>query len=704
MIDDADPLLPVLRADIEVIKGPAASDGGLTWLIHDPVKGTFDKASWDQVEIIKRLVKRWHLSELVADLQAHTTLDVTAEELIVFIQGLAESGLLGTARVKDQAALIQEAEAGKASWLSELLRHYLYFRIPLIYPADFLKRTVHYFRPLGSTPAFWLYGLILLAGLFMVGQQPATYFHTFGYFFNLRGMAVYAVALILLKVVHEFSHAYVSTALGCRVRTMGVAFMVLWPVAFCDVTDSWRLASRSKRLRISFAGILAEAVIAAVALLMWGLLPPGPPRSICFVLSSVTIVSTLLVNLNPAMRFDGYYIFSDLFGVDNLQQTAFTYARGVIYRGLFGIAYQPTENYTARQKVFMVLYSINTWIYRFGLYLGIAILVYYKFTKSLGLILFLTEILFFLIKPIGRQLQMVWKMRKMMKPRRALAVVVVLVLWFGWCCIPLPRTLQLPAVTELDEFQHVYASQAGVLTAVEIARDADVQRNQILFTIESRQLQEEIRQLELESKRLRLEISRLSTLSSGKAALPAKREEIVRNEMRRESLRRMLDQCALKSLYSGQVYQWDDAIKPGLAVQRGQLLCCIGNPQSLLIKAYLKEKDLGGLPADATCAFIDNSTLKRYEGRILRCSPLRSRFIPYEALTSLAGGDIAVVPRAGHPEVLESYYEAEVQLLEDAASLRMNQIGRLEVETLPRSLFRRTIDAVYSVFIRESAF
>ncbi len=704
MIEDTDPLLPVLRADIEIIKGPAAADGGLTWLIHDPVKGTFDKASWDQVEIIKRLVKRWRLSELVAELGAHTTLDVTAEELALFVQGLSDSGLLGTARVKDQAGLIREAEAGKSSWLSEVLRHYLYFRIPLIHPAGFLERTVKYLRPLGSTPAFWLYGLVLLTGLFMVGQQSATYFHTFGYFFNLRGMAAYAGALILLKVLHEFSHAYVSTALGCRVRAMGVAFMVLWPVAFCDVTDSWRLASRSKRLRISFAGILAEAVVAAFALLVWGLLPPGPPRSVCFVLSSVTIASTLLVNLNPAMRFDGYYIFSDLFGIDNLQQTAFAYARGVIYRTLFGVPYSPTENYTARQKVFMVLYSINTWIYRFGLYLGIAILVYYKFTKSLGIILFLTEILFFLIKPIGRQLQMVWKMRKMMKPRRALAVLVVLAIWFGWCCIPLPRTLQLPAVTELAEFQHVYASQAGVLTAVEIARDAQVERNQVLFTMESRQLLAEIRQMELEGKRLRLEISRLTAQTSGKAALPAKREEIVRSELRLEGLRRTLNQCTLKSLYDGRVYQWDDAIKPGLAVQRGQLLCCVGNPRSLLIKAYLKEKDLGGLPANALCAFIDRATQTRYEGRILRCSPLRSRFIPYEALTSVAGGDIAVVSRGGHQEALESYYEAEVQLLADSTPLRMNQIGRLEVATLPRSLFRRAIDAVYSVFIRESAF
>ena len=485
---------------------------------------------------------------------------------------------------------------------------------------------------------------------------------------------------------------------------MGIAFMVMWPVAFCDVTDSWRLASRSKRLRISFAGVLAESIIAAFALLAWGLLSPGPLRSVCFVLSSVTIVSTFLVNLNPAMRFDGYYIFSDLFGVDNLQQTAFTHARGVIYRTFFGIPYKPVENYSVRQKVFMVLYSINTWIYRFGLYLGIAILVYYRFTKLLGIILFLAEIIFFLIKPICRQIKMVWTMRKTMKIRRALTVLLIFVAVVVWCSLPLPRKLKLPAVTDQKEFQHVYATQAGVLTSIQTERNAQVQHNQILFLIKSEELLKEVYLAEIDHKRLKLEIDRLASTSSGKAALPAKREEISRNQFRLESLRQTLSQCELRSLYGGQVYNWDESLKLGLVVKRGQLLCCIGNPESLIVKAYIKEEDLGGLPENAECWFVNRATSTRYKGRILRCNPLRSRFIPYQDLTSIAGGEIAVVPRNGSLEAVESYYEVEVELLGEDDPTRINQLGYIEVATSPRSLFRVVVDTVYTVCVRESSF
>ena len=486
---------------------------------------------------------------------------------------------------------------------------------------------------------------------------------------------------------------------------MGIAFMVLCPVAFCDVTDSWRLSSRKKRIQISFAGIITELVLAGFALLAWGILPDGALKSVCFVFSSVTIISTLLVNLNPAMRFDGYYIFSDLFGIDNLQQTGFAHARGVLYRAMFGIPYTPADNYSRRQKIFMMFYSVNTWIYRFGLYLGIAVMVYYKFTKTLGIVLFLTELIFFLVKPIVRQIMTVWTMRKMMKPRRVLLILTILVLLVGWCAIPLPRKLKLPAITELSVVAPVYAAQSGVLVEVNCDRDQWVETQQVLFRVESQSLLNEIEQLELELKRLELEVGQLASGEAGKAALPAKREEMARTSLRLESARQKAMQCSLRSTLDGLVYQWDESIEEGLPVKRGQYLCRIGHPDSMLVKAYIKESDLKRLSNKKTCSFVDGASLRRYSARILRLNQLRSRFIPYQSLTSLAGGDIAVISRGNVLEALESYYEAEVELIDDGAGqLRINQVGRLEVMSRPRSLISRLVDVVYSVFVRESAF
>jgi putative peptide zinc metalloprotease protein len=701
----ADPLLPVLRTDVEFICGPPAVDGSGTWLIHDPLKGSFDKVSWDQFEILKRLVTPRHLAELVAEIREQTTLELGAEELALFVQGIVASGLTRATAFGEPKKLLQQAEAGKTTLLNKVFHHYLYFRIPLFHPARFLQNTVRYVRPLVSAPAFWLYALVLLLGLLVLTQKAAEYVHTFTYFFNFRGMLWYSSALILLKVVHEFSHAYVSTGLGCRVRTMGVAFMVLWPVAFCDVTDSWRLASRRQRLGISAAGMASEMVVAAFCLLAWGMLPDGPARSICFIFSSVTIVSTLLVNLNPAMRFDGYYIFSDLFALDNLQQTGFAYTRGTIYRTLLGIPYQPVATYSLRQKVFMLFYAVNTWIYRVGLYLGIAILVYYKFTKLLGIVLFLTEIIFFLLKPAWRQVKMVWLMRsKISFSLRSVLTLLLLVGLVSWVALPWPRTLHLPAITELAQSQLFYAPVSGRLIDLHAARNQAIRHGDTLCAVESLPLLSEIELVKLELKQHRLEINQLAGSSRGKGALPAKKEELIRSEFKLKRLQEKLQQGTLKSELDGILHQWDNRLQEGSYVKKGQLLGKAGNPDSLIVKAYLKEADVARLPQDGTCVFIDQSNVQRLPGRIVSRSPLRARTIPYRALTSVAKGEIAVLPYRGQLEALESYYEVDVALDSCPPHLRLNQIGRLEIQSRPRSLIRSLLDAMHRIFIRESWF
>ena len=104
-----------------------------------------------------------------------------------------------------------------------------------------------------------------------------------------------------------------------RITTMGVAFLVLFPVFYTDATDARNLASRHKRLALTAAGVIAELTIAGLATIGWAFSNPGHLQSICFVLASLNWVSSLLISANLAMRFDGYYRASDLLGVQNLE-------------------------------------------------------------------------------------------------------------------------------------------------------------------------------------------------------------------------------------------------------------------------------------------------------------------------------------------------------------------------------------------------
>src|SRR5690606_41096448 len=109
---------------------------------------------------------------------------------------------------------------------------------------------------------------------------------------------------IFAMFCHEFGHAFMAKRAGCRVQSMGLASMVLLPMLYTDVSDAWRVNDRRSRLLIGAGGVLAELLLAVIALLAWSLLPDGPARTAAFMLASATWITTLVINLNPFMRFD----------------------------------------------------------------------------------------------------------------------------------------------------------------------------------------------------------------------------------------------------------------------------------------------------------------------------------------------------------------------------------------------------------------
>ena len=146
----------------------------------------------------------------------------------------------------------------------------------------------------------------------MTVRQWDEFINTAVQFFNPAGLFYFLIALVFTKILHELGHGVAAKYYGCRVPTMGVAFLVMFPVLYTDTTDSWRLSSYQKRIRIGAAGLLTELSIACIALFLWPFLPDGAMKNAVFMLAAVTWVTSLLVNLNPFMRFDGYYLLSDL--------------------------------------------------------------------------------------------------------------------------------------------------------------------------------------------------------------------------------------------------------------------------------------------------------------------------------------------------------------------------------------------------------
>ncbi len=326
--------LPAFRRDLQLFHGPDESDGSPTFNLFDPVRSQYYKLSWAQATVLQSLRPKMTLKQLLTAIKQTTTLEIYAEDIQNFFVEAAKMGLLEVKR--DSNEYLQEHEKKQIGWFKSFLLYYLFFRIPLINPDRFLTRTLKYVKPFLSSTALKVYCALTLWGLVLVVSRWDEFMHTFTYFFSWTGAIAYALGISVAKIFHEFAHAYTGKKYGLRIPTMGVAFLVLFPVLYTDASDAWKLASNQKRMAITAAGVIAELTIAGLATIGWAFSDPGYFQSICFVLASLNWVSSLLINVNPAMRFDGYYMLSDLLGVENLSERAFVWFRREMYRVFLG--------------------------------------------------------------------------------------------------------------------------------------------------------------------------------------------------------------------------------------------------------------------------------------------------------------------------------------------------------------------------------
>ncbi|MDQ7074209.1 MAG: hypothetical protein Q9O24_03465 [Gammaproteobacteria bacterium] len=190
-------------------------------------------------------------------------------DLVAFIERLQQEGL---ARLPVEDHVLRGTEKGSVagSFSQRLLHGYVYFRIPVLRPDRFLERTYPGIKWLWSTPLRAFYLLAGLLGLLLSFQQYEHYADSSSFLFTPNGLLGFAFSLIALKIGHEFCHAYATKSLGLHVRSMGVAFILLWPVLYTDTSDAWKLSSLRQRLKISSAGVLFELVVAGVALVAMG--------------------------------------------------------------------------------------------------------------------------------------------------------------------------------------------------------------------------------------------------------------------------------------------------------------------------------------------------------------------------------------------------------------------------------------------------
>ena len=341
--------VPPIREDVDIYPGPKTFEGAPTWTLFDKTQNRFVRIGWMEFE----LLKRWHegtAQKIIERVNKETTLSLNTDDVNNLMFFLIQNNFVTVAGAEARDHFMHYVDVRKQSLLTVILKKYLFFYIPLIHPSRFLEKTLPLVRFVFNKYFFIFMGILLFLSLTLLMRQWDEFLHTFPYFFSFEGFLIYAAGIIFAKILHELGHAYTATYYGLKVPTMGVAFLVMWPVLYTDATDAWRLTSKKKRLLVGSAGMITELMLAITASLLWSFLPDGPLRSVTFIFATVTWVITLVVNLSPFMRFDGYFLLSDFLGIENLHARSFAMAKWRLREWLFNYGEHPPEYFTPTMR------------------------------------------------------------------------------------------------------------------------------------------------------------------------------------------------------------------------------------------------------------------------------------------------------------------------------------------------------------------
>ena len=698
--------LPLLREDLDLYPGPRNQDGSPTWTLHDPARNLFFRIGWLEFEILSRWDSRT-ADKVVQRVNRETTLHIDSAHVENLARFLLNSQLVESRGKEAIKRLCQQAAAAKKKLSSWLLHNYLFFRVPLVRPHRFLAGSYRYVRFIYSRAFAYSVFACLALGLFLVSRQWEDFQHSFSYLFSLQGLVLFAITVFCTKVFHELGHAYTAVRYGVKVPSMGVALLVLWPVLYTDTSEAWKLSSRRQRLAIAVAGITAELILAVFATLVWSFLPDGELRSAVFIVATTTWVITLLINVNPMMRFDGYYLLSDLLEIQNLQDRAFAIGKWRLRNWLFGLDEACPEIVPARTRHLMVVYAYCTWIYRFFLFLGIALLVYTLFFKMAGIILLFAELGWFIARPVyrevkdwhGRREQMTWNRHSITTALLTAAFIALLV--FPWNV-----SLYLPAVMQARAHANVYAPFPALIEEVLVADGDLVEQDQPLVTLASPEIAHHVAQAALRVNILRQQLSRRLGQAGFREDSAVLQERLAQAQTEQQGYALQREQLQIRAPIAGRLTDMERDLKAGRWINEKLLLVRVVQPDASLVEAYIDEDGLGRVQIGADGRFYpDNPDLEPVPVRVTHIDPVNTRELDKPYLASVYGGAIGVQQgNKGELFTADSLYRMRLEPLAAGSTVSQTIRGTVRLGADARSLLSRFWQKTGAVLIRESGF
>ena len=638
---------PTLREELDLLEGPTQPNAHPSWIVHDPVRHQFHRIDWQGFEILSR----WDLEDtgaIVAAVNRDTPLNISEDDVKQVLKFIEDQELINRPEAEASLKMAERVHARKSSWWKWLIHHYLFFRVPLFRPDAWLERWSKIGNFFFSKIFAAITLFVLVSGLFHVSRQWDHFKGALVDTFSLQGLAAYGVALIAVKILHELGHGFVAKKHGCRVPAMGVAFLVMFPMAYTDTNEAWLVRDRWKRFEISSAGIKTELIVASWATFIWAMLPDGAIRSAVFFLAAVSWVISVALNASPFMRFDGYFILSDMLDFPNLHGRSFALARWKMREWLFALHEPAPEVFELWKQRALVAFAFATWLYRLVLFVGIALLIYFMFTKMLGILLFIIEIYWFILSPVRSELLQWWERREAIKASaRAKMVGTIAVCFIALFILPLPTRIVTSGVFQPGEVFAVVAPGPSKLSSLNVKNGMLVTQGQVLLTLDPPDVLTDVLVTNARLERLDWQAQTASQTEAMSAPLALSNSQFKGAAAEATRARQNLERYQPKAPFTGVYHHANPDTLVGQWIAKNEMIGAVVGPDPWKIEAWVDEHDRKRLSIGDRASFYAAPLSRPIRAHIVDIDEDATRELPDGMLSAPFGGPILVRQQQG---------------------------------------------------------
>lgn len=520
----------------------------------------------------------------------------TQQQCIDLLAQLQSFGLLRGDLPIDAQRLRERHEMLREQKVKEFTGNYVFWTVPIFNPERLLEKFANVARVVFSGKG--LIGLVIL--LMLALRALADRWEEIGGAFNsvidVDNLVLLGLSFTFLKIAHELAHGYACKAYGGRVTEIGIMFMIVLPIPYCDATSSWSFPNKWHRIMVSAAGMMVELAIACVAALVWANTEPGTVHALAYNVMFAASLATVIFNLNPLLRYDGYYILADMLEIPNLAQRSHEVLKWISRRYLFGLKGEDAPPLQGKTEGFwMVLHAICAFPYRMLVIVGIVLLVAQKYFV-VGLVLALFGGVMWFIVPTIKMLTYVVSDPKIQVVRpRAIAVtfggIIAAILLIT--VVPMPARIYASAVVEPAQYATLRAPFDGILTDLGAVHGHEVPEGSHLYSLYNPQLEAQFQRAVhgVELERIRLDATA--------ARSPVERQYAARMldtaQGRLETMSEILEDRQVAAEFTGYFVSPDVDARVGTWFRMGEQIGLLTTNKNLVLRAYVDDDDFAWL-------------------------------------------------------------------------------------------------------------